>query len=320
MSNAILGIDVGKAELAIALLIEGNFSNAKVCNNIKGYKEILKLLKSLKITKVTACLEATGRYGEAIAEFLYAHNHDVAVVNPFCIKSFANSKLTIHKTDPVDAKVIAEYASKNNLVLFKPREPVIQELREHCKALEAYKNHQTLIKNQIEQASSSKVVKSWKRMQKHIIKEIEMLEENIKEVIESNREMKEHCDNLQTIPGIGKTTALSILGYMPDIKAFQSARQLAAYSGLVPRQHTSGSSVRGKSKLSKMGSSRLRKTLYFPAISASRFNPVIAAFCDNLKRRGKAKMSIIGAAMRKLLHIVFAILKHKTTFNPLPGN
>lgn len=119
---------------------------------------------------------------------------------------------------------------------------------------------------------------------------------------------------LETIPGIGRTTARAMLAEIPDIQNFKNARQLAAFAGLNPCQRQSGSSVNGQTRLSKIGSKRLRKTLYMPAIVATRWNPVIENLTNRLLQRGKCKMSALGAAMRKLLHIVFGVLKNQQPF------
>ena len=122
--------------------------------------------------------------------------------------------------------------------------------------------------------------------------------------------------HLQTIPGIGRITAIAMLAEVPDFSSFNDARQLAAYAGLTPKQRTSGSSLRGKARLSKIGSANLRKALYFPAISAKTHNSLLKVFADKLKSKGKSTMVIIGAIMRKLLHIIFGVIKHQTPFNP----
>ena len=124
------------------------------------------------------------------------------------------------------------------------------------------------------------------------------------------------CDNLQSIPGIGKTTAIAIISETPDINYLHNARQLAAFAGLTPRHRTSGTSLKGRSRLSKMGSATLRKALYFPAIVAKKHNPILSEFAQKLANKGKQTMVIIGAIMRKLLHIIYGVLKHKTPFNP----
>ena len=120
---------------------------------------------------------------------------------------------------------------------------------------------------------------------------------------------------LKTIPGIGDKTATTILAECGDLRTYPSARELAAYAGLTPKEFRSGSSVKGKPRLSKIGSSRLRQALYFPAISAKRYNPIIQAFCDRLLQRGKHNMTVIGAAMRKLLHLAYGVVKSGKPFD-----
>lgn len=121
---------------------------------------------------------------------------------------------------------------------------------------------------------------------------------------------------LVSIPGIGEQTAAVILSEIVDWSLFESPRQLAAYAGLTPRERSSGSSVRGKPCLSRVGNARLRKALYLPAISAQRFNPLIVAFSERLLAKGKAKKQVIGAIMRKLLHLAYGVLKSGSPFDP----
>jgi transposase len=123
-------------------------------------------------------------------------------------------------------------------------------------------------------------------------------------------------DLLVTIPGIGKLTAAKLLGEIRNIQDFQSARQLAAYAGLTPRNFLSGTSVHKKSRLSKTGNAHLRKLLFMPAITAKRWNPIVHTFCDRLILSGLRPMEVIGAAMRKLIHLVFGILKSGRPFDP----
>lgn len=157
---------------------------------------------------------------------------------------------------------------------------------------------------------------TWKRLLKNLQNEINVIENNIELLLTKNLDLKKQYENLQTIPGIGKTTAIAILAESPDLKQFSNARQYAAYAGLVPRHKSSGSSIHGKTRLSKLGSSKLRKAVYFPAIVAKNHNPLMQEFCAKLKRKGKHTMVIIGAIMRKLLHIIFGVLKHEQKFNP----
>jgi transposase len=318
MTNVILGIDVSKKELSIALLFEGSYKKCKITNDLKGFKELTNWLKAQGASQVKACMEATGSYGEMIADYLYEQDHQVHIVNPACIKAFAKSKLSRHKTDEVDALLIAEYASKNDLRDYKPKDPALKELRSLYRCSQNLKQQQTQVSNFLEneQCLPKSVQRIYKNLGIHIEKQIETITLTIDQVLSRRESLKQDCENLQSIPGIGKTTAIAILAEMPDISSLENARQLAAYAGLTPCHRTSGTSLRGKSFLSKMGSPSLRKALYFPAITAKNHNPLLKAFAQKLAKKGKHTMVIIGAIMRKLLHIVFGIIKHKTPFNP----
>ncbi|MEF8797065.1 MAG: transposase, partial [Salinivenus sp.] len=146
--------------------------------------------------------------------------------------------------------------------------------------------------------------------------QIDRLEDQVDQHVESTDTLARNRDLLETIPGVGRTTAALVLAELGDYKRFESARQAAAYAGLTPSHHKSGSSVHRKPQLSKVGSSRLRRALYFPAIAALRCNAAIEALGNRLAERGKEKMVIIGAAMRKLLHICYGVLKNQSSFDP----
>ena len=146
-------------------------------------------------------------------------------------------------------------------------------------------------------------------------KKLHNIEKRMAELVEASCDLKEDFENLKTIPGVAQKTALALLAELPDISLFTSARQLAAFSGLTPRHFASGSSVKRKSRISKVGSATLRKALYLPAITAKNHNPIMKAFAQTLAEKGKAAKVIIAAIMRKLLHTIYGILKNKTPFN-----
>jgi transposase len=138
----------------------------------------------------------------------------------------------------------------------------------------------------------------------------------IRDHIDRHPGLKKQRELLDTIPGIGGTTAAALLAEVPDIKEYRSARQVAAFAGPVPRQRQSGSSVRGRVRLSKIGNARLRKALYFPAVTALRCSPFFQQWAEGLRQRGKSKMAVIGAAMRKLIHLAYGVLKTGRPFDP----
>lgn len=122
---------------------------------------------------------------------------------------------------------------------------------------------------------------------------------------------------LESIPGIGNKTAVAILAELPDIKNFKNAKEIAAFAGLTPKKRESGTSVRGKASLCKIGSAVLRKALFIPSLVAKRYNPILKAFSERLDQKGKNGMVIVAAVMRKLLHIIYGVLKNKKIFTSI---
>jgi transposase len=318
MSKPILGIDVSKKDLSLALILNGSYKKLKISNDCKGFQALTAWLKKEKVDQVKACMEATGSYGEGIADYLYEQCHEVHVVNPACIKAFAKSKLNRHKTDEVDSFLIAEYASKNELRLYYPRNPIFKELKSLYRCSQNLKQQLSQVTNFLE--NQDRLPKSvsavYQKLKTYLENQIESVSVAIEALFEKEEALKQDYENLQTIPGIGQTTAIAILAETPPLSDLENARQLAAYAGLTPSQRTSGTSLKAKSRLSKMGSPALRKALYFPAIVGKRYNPLLKSMAAALKQKGKHTMVIIGALMRKILHIIFGILKHKTPFNP----
>ena len=278
---------------------------------------MIKWLQTHEVTKVSACMEATGNYGKSFADFLYKNNHDVSVVNPACISAFARSKLSRHKTDKVDSMIIAEYASKNDLPLYVPKNKALQELQDLYRCSQKLKEQYVQTQNYLANKNhlSKSVCSSYNRLAEHIMKEIANIEVEIDNLLADSPQLKNQTDIIQTIPGIGKITAVAILAESPQLESFNNARQLAAYAGLTPKHKTSGTSIRGKTSISKIGSSNLRKALYFPAIVAKTHNPLFKEFTKKLSVKGKPTKVIIVAIMRKLLHIVFGVVKNNMPFN-----
>jgi len=183
------------------------------------------------------------------------------------------------------------------------------------RGLQSLKKERDRLENQIDQSNNPTVTDSLRSVLESVNEQIERLEKAIDEHVQSCRDLAQKRKLLETIPGIGPTTAALVLAELGDPERFESARQVAAYAGLTPSHHKSGSSVHRKPRLSKVGSSRLRTALYFPAITALRCNAAIEALGSRLAERGKAKMVIVGAAMRKLLHICYGVLKNGAPFD-----
>jgi transposase len=138
----------------------------------------------------------------------------------------------------------------------------------------------------------------------------------VQQQVEQSAELRSQQQLLCSIPGVGAWTAARVLAEIELVRASVDVRQLAAYAGLTPRERTSGSSVHHPPRLAKTGNSWLRRALYLPAIVAMRHHPAVQALAERLRTRGKCPMVIVGAAMRKLLHLIYGVLKSGKPFDP----
>jgi transposase len=316
----ILGIDVSKDKHDLILISEGRKFHQVIKNNSKGFEHLDKWLRSHHVTKVHACLEATGQYGEAIAEWLHSQGHLVSVVNPARIKRYGESKLHRNKTDKADAELIAEFCLKENPSLWEPLSLEIKHLRALIRRLQALKDNLRQEKNRMLSGEKDKwVTKDLAIHIRFLEKRIKATEDEIKDLIDKSPGLKSQQELLTSIPGIADLTANTLLAEIGDFSTFENAPQLAAYAGLNPKGHFSGSSVRKKTQISKQGRAELRRCLYMPAVSALNSNPIIQDLADRMKKSNHQKMEIVCAAMRKLLHLAYGVLKNQLPFDPNYG-
>ena len=317
MEQRVLGIDVAKDTLDIALFDGFRLQHGQFANSEKGHMQLEYWLRERSATSVHVCLEATGQYGDKIAEHLYSQGFLVSVVNPARIKHYGNSKLRRNKTDKADAQLIAEYCMREKPALWTPPPASFKELQALVRHLEDLQGLKRQEANRLQSGvRSAFVLDNITSVCNYIDDQIGKTKKAIQDHIDRQSELKRMQDLLITIPGIGKLTASKLLGEIRNVMDFKSARQLAAYAGLTPRNFLSGTSVHKKSRLSKTGNTNLRKALYMPAIVAMKYNPIIRAFCLRLSQNGLLPMEVVGAAMRKLLHLVFGILKTGRPFDP----
>jgi transposase len=324
-----VGIDVSKASLEVALIgpeeetsTENVRASHTVPNTEDGFGHLLDWLEKQtdaslekRPEQVHVCLEASGDYQRPVARFLDEHGLTVSVVNPQRTSAYADSQLNRSKTDKVDARLLARFCDREDPNRWEPPSSEQKSLKELTRGLDQLKKERDRLNNQIGQSENPTVTDSLKSVLESINEQIDRLEEAIDQHVRSSNTLARNRDLLETIPGVGQTTAALVLAELGDHERFESARQAAAYAGLTPAHHESGSSVHRKPHLSKVGSSRLRRALYFPAMAALRCNAAVEAFGERLEERGKEDMVIIGAAMRKLLHICYGVLKNQTPFD-----
>ncbi|MCB0089371.1 MAG: transposase [Caldilineaceae bacterium] len=312
----VLGIDVSKAKIDVALSADNKrFQSGQFKNERSGHKALGQWLQRQKVSELHVCLEATGRYGDEVAHYLYEQGYVVSMVNPWRIHAYGQSKLRRNKNDRIDARLIADFCATQQPEPWIPSSAIQRELQELSREISTLKADRQRKRNKLKSGlSSAKMLHSLERQLDFIEQEIAKLEQEIEQLIDQDSALKQDFELLLSIPAIGPTTAIRFLAEV-DVTRFQQAAQVAAYAGLVPREHTSGSSVHKKPHLSNLGNRHLRTAFYMPALAAHRFNPIIQALVARLTERGKSKMTIIGAVMRKLLHLAFGVLKTRKPFD-----
>jgi transposase len=313
----ILGVDVSKSKFDIALLRDNEYVLATFDNDSVGFVKLRKWLKKRVVNELHACLEATGRYGDDLALFLHEAGYRVSIVNPARIQAYAVSQLKRNKRDREDAKLIAHFCATQDPEPWTPPSQAQQELQAMVRHLESLQTMRQQESNRLQAGVPSMAVRE--TLEAHIAfldEQINRLTQRIRDHIDHHPDLKQQKDLLTSIPGIADVTATKLLAEIPSLERFQGASQLAAYAGLTPRQHQSGSSVFRRGCMVKTGNAHLRRALYMPALVALRWNPVIRVFADRLRERGKHKMVIVGAVMRKLLQIIYGVLSSGMPFDP----
>jgi transposase len=310
-----LGIDISKDSFHVELSVNEKLRHRKFANRKEGFVELRVWLAKHKTTQVHACLEATGPYGEDLALYVHQQGHTVSIVNPAQIKAFGQSELLRNKDDRPDAGLIRRFCEKQRPAAWTPPPAHLRELQALTRHLENLIETRQQQLNRLEGAKTKGVIKSLRKLVTYLDSEIARTEKQIQDHVDNHPELKQQCQLLESIPGIGKRTAAKLLAEIEDIARYKSARQVAAYAGLTPRNYRSGT-IRGKTRLSKTGNARVRKALFLPAMTAKRYNPIVRSFCLRLASHGKNKMQVIGAAMRKLIHIAFGVLKSGKQFDP----
>lgn len=313
--NLFVGIDVAKAKFDVALLTpEGKYRSKALPNNSVGYQQFVDWLNQHEAREAHLCMEATGAYGRNLARFLAQQQLLVSVVNPAQIHAFGKTELTRAKTDKADARLIARYCRMHRPAAWVPPADEIVVLQALVQRLDDLLALQTMENNRLESAEGP-ARKSVEAVLEFIDQQIQMVRLQIEIHIDNHPGLKKQQELLSSIPGIGDNTAATLLAFLSPLDRFHSVKQVVAYAGLNPSIRQSGQWA-GKTPIAKAGNALLRKALYLPAVTAKRYNPVISAFCDRLLLNGKRPMQVVVAAMRKLLHLAFGVLKSGKPFDP----
>ncbi|MDH5356932.1 MAG: IS110 family transposase [Gammaproteobacteria bacterium] len=319
----IIGIDVSKEKLDCLWLrnVDTGKVKTKVFQNTA--KDHLQLIEwslkhtGLAIDQVHFVMEATGIYHEALAYALYQAGARVSVVNPAQVRDYAKGIAARTKTDKKDSFVLARFGIAESPRLWHPEAEEIRVLKALLARYNALQKDIQRELNRREKAHiscvSREVLQSIDTVVAQLDDEAKRVDALISDHINQNPSLKNDRQLLESIPAVGPVISQYMMSVI-NSRDFRSAAQCAAYLGLNPVQHESGCSVRGRSHLSKAGSSIVRAKLYMAAVVAIRYNPDVKHLYERLLKRGKSTMSALCAAMRKLVHICFGVLKHQTPY------
>ncbi len=312
----IVGRDIAKASFHATCISQSKSSGRSFKNTEKGFQDLQRWLEKKSQSPGHVCMEATGVYWEQVALFLHQAGWTVSVINPLRIKAFAQSDLARNTTDHYDSRIIARFCQEKTPRTWTPPSPEQRSLQALVRHLDALGHTKQQQRNRLEACRDTVVEESLRSLIDSIDSQMADITQQIQKLIASSPTLKHQKDLLCSITGIGQKSAQVILAELPHLAQFPNARNVAAQAGLTPKQFQSGTSIHGKTTLSKIGNARLRKALYFPAISAMRHNTILTSFAARLRKNGKSEMSIIGAVMRKLLHLAYGVLKHDKKFDP----
>lgn len=317
--TAYIGIDVSKATLHACLWRESGKHKDKVFDNTEdGHHKLLRWAQFLAGQQTLFfCMEATGAYSTLVAQFLADQEQAVSIVNPARIKYAGFAYGAGNKNDKADARTIAAFAKKEQPALWQGATPEARLLRALVRRRHDVLGLVVAEKNRLQEpALPATIATSLQKSVAFLEAELADLEAQIHQHIEQHPDLKQKRELLESIPGIGQTTAAELLAELPDVSAFSNAQAMAAYAGLNPRQYQSGSSVQRPTRLSKRGRGALRALVYLPAMTAIQHNPLIRPFYQRLVERGLCKMAALAAAMRKLLLLCYGVLKNGKKFDP----
>lgn len=324
-----VGIDISKNSFTACLCKRDekcNFSFSKVANfsNDKtGFNQLLRWVKSELASSVELVflMEATGVYYESLAHHLYKLKKTVHVSLPNTTKHYFSSLNVKTKTDAVDAKWLSQFGVERNHKMWTPPSPIIIELRNLTRYYVQLQEQRTVLGNIKHSKDCSHevqkfVLQSNKSLITQIDKQITKCKLEIERLISSDKYMHQKVQKLLTIKGVGLITIATILAETLCFERFQNIKQLTSFAGYDVVQRESGTSIKGKTRISKKGNRYIRNALYFPAMVSCRFNPKMKETYTRINMKKSSKMIGQVAIQRKLLALIFTIWKNDTVFDP----
>ena len=325
----VAGIDAAQKELVVTL---GRMTDQWVLeiygyktftNSPQGFMDLTDWVKKLTdpLVKVRYVMEATGVYHEQLAYFLHAGDHNVSIVLPNKISNYFKTLEVKTITDKTASEAITRFGLERNLDNWRPSRPVYKKLRQLCRERDQIVQERTIVKNQLhaEKAEAFPLKSTIQRITKRIAlldKQEQEIREELAMLVKQDEEVSKSVKLITTIQGVGALTAVTVLAETNGFELIRNKRQLTSYAGLDVREKQSGTSVKGKPKISKRGNRYLRKAMYFPALTAIRHNERFKAIYARLISKHGIKMKAGVAIQRKLLELIYTIYKTNKPFDP----
>jgi transposase len=304
----VVGIDVSKATLAVCYQVNEQPQHLEVSNNKAGFQELVKACGA----HCQFVMEATRTYNLALAYYLHEQGGQVAVLNPLVVKRFIQMYLSKGKSDREDAQWLLRYGQQQALKSWQPAETVLFECRQLEQVNEQLIKQKSMLSNSLAALQQQPIVsklalKCLQQLLKTLTQQVAAVEAELLALLEQRfaAEMTLLC----SIPGIGRKTAGMLLLFADGFTHLDNYRQLIAMAGLSPREHTSGSSIRGRVRITKMGGGLIRGKLFMCSFSTKRSNTACQALFERLVAKGKNRKLTLIAVCNKLLKQAFAIIK-----------
>ena len=310
-----VGLDISKSTFDVGWITEdGEFCHLKLDNNVQGFRKLLDSVPA----DAKFVMEATGNYHLRCALALNNAGRHVSVANPIAVKRLIQSDLRRCKNDKADSFYIARYGMEKRPAAWKPPSKAALQARELIVLMDAVQSSLGKLRNNEESFKQNDLKNDiarryCKRMIKQLEKELDDLEAELEKV--ACVEWGEEIEILDSIPGVGKSTACHLMAKVEDFNRFKNSRQLISWMGMSPFNSQSGSSLNKHGGITKMGCSRLRTRLYMCTLSASCKGKGLA-MKKRLEEKGKAKKVIFVALINQILRTAYALVTKGVKYNP----
>lgn len=325
----VLGVDVSQKELEVSLgrlredLSIELYSHRIFSNRSSGFTLLDKWLKKNTAAEYTlrVVMEATGVYHQQFACFMSDKGYDISIILPNKISNYIRTLEVKTVTDKTCAEAIARFGLERKLDNWKQPNETYRKLQQLTRERGQIVDERTMVKNRLhaEKSQAYPNENSMGRM-KQLINFLnaqeQQIKKEIKEIVDTKPEIQQEVKRISTIPGMGVLTATIILAETNGFELIRNKKQLTSYAGMDIKEKLSGTSVKGKPRISKRGNRYIRRSLHLPALSAVKHNPIHRQAYTRLISKHGIKMKALMAIERKMLELSYILFKNKTEYNP----